>query len=207
MDLYGDTLTNARALLVSSASCGSVVRTADTICSPYGTFASTYSVTNSANVVPKNYLTMPGLFSINMRVERTFGFGGKPKTAQNNGMPGMPSAGVMGMAGGGRGPGGGGPPGGGGGFGGGPGGGGGGGGPMGMMGGGNEHPYNLTLSLNVENILNHTNPGGYNGVITSPYFLQATSVNTGFGGGGPGGGPGGGAADNRRLQLGLRFSF
>ena len=82
---------------------------------------------------------------------------------------------------------------------------------MGMMGGGSsEHPYNVTFSINVENVFNHFNPGSYQGVITSPYFLQATAVNTGFGGGGPGGGPGGpggGAADNRRVQFGVRFSF
>jgi hypothetical protein len=83
-------------------------------------------------------------------------------------------------------------------------------GPMGMGGGSTDHPYNLTLSFNVENVFNHLNPGGYQGVITNPYFLQATSVNTGFGGGGPGGGPGGpggGAANNRRVTLGLRFNF
>ena len=86
------------------------------------------------------------------------------------------------------------------------------GGPGGFMGGGSgEHRYNFTLSFNVENVFNHLNPGGYQGVVTSPYFLQATSVNTGFGGGGPGGGgfggPGGGAANNRRIMLGLRFNF
>jgi hypothetical protein len=188
-----------------------VVRSTNTVCSPFGTFAANYSVLTQAGLVPRNYLTMPGLFSVNMRVERTFGFGGHPKKAQaDQGPGGMPSAGVMGMAGGG-----GGPRGGGGGFGG-PGGGGpppggGGGGPMGMFGGGGgEHPYNLTFSLNVENIFNHLNPGGYQGVITSPLFLQATSVNTGFGGGGPGGGGGfggGNAADNRRIQMSVRFSF
>ena len=209
-DLYGDTLTNARAEFASSTTCPTVVRSADTgtVCSPYGTFTSAYSVTNLANLVPRNYLTMPGLVSVNMRVERTFGFGGKSKNAQAN-QPGggMPSAGVMGMAGGGRGgfgggPGGGGPP---------PGGGPGGGGPFGMFGGSTEHPYNLTFSLNVENVFNHLNPGGYQGAITNPYFLQATSVNTGFGGGGPGGGgpggPGGSAANNRRVTLGVRFNF
>ena len=86
-----------------------------------------------------------------------------------------------------------------------------------MFGGGSsEHPYNLTLSVSFENLLNHFNPGGYQGVITSPYFLQPTSINTGFGGGGPGGGGPGGPggpggfgspANNRRIQLGLRFSF
>jgi hypothetical protein len=75
-----------------------------------------------------------------------------------------------------------------------------------MMGGGStEHPYNVTLSVSAENLLNHVNPGGYQGTITSPYFLQSTSVNTGFGGGGPGGG--GGAANNRRITFGLRFTF
>jgi hypothetical protein len=198
-DLYGDTLTNARAAFASSATCATIVRSANTVCSPYGTFTSIYSVTNSTNVVPRNYLTMPGLVSINLRLYRTFGIGARPKRAQSNQQQdGMPSAGVMGMASGGRGgpggPGGGPPP------------GGGPGGPMGPMGGGSsERPYNLTLSFNVENLLNHFNPAGYQGVITSPYFLEATSVNTGFGGGGPGGFMG--AANNRRIQLGLRFTF
>jgi hypothetical protein len=211
-DLYGSNQINARAAFASTVECPSVTRSGNTICSPFGTFLSTYNVTN-ANIVPRNYLTMPGLFSVNMRIERSFGLGRSRKQPQADPMAGMPSPGVMGMGGGpggggprGGGPGGGGPggPGGGGGF-------GGPGGPMGM-GGGGDHPYNLTFSANIENIFNHNNPGGYQGVITSPYFLQATSVNTGFGGGGPGGGGpggfgGGNAADNRRIQLGVRFSF
>jgi hypothetical protein len=90
--------------------------------------------------------------------------------------------------------------------------GGGGGGRGGMMGGGNtEHRFNLTVSAQIENILNHFNPGGYQGVITNPFFLQPTSVNTGFGGG-PGGGGfggfgGGQSANNRRISLSLRLSF
>ncbi len=213
-DLFGDTLTNARAAFTSTATCAGVVRSGDSVCSPFGTFGPTYNVTNPSGLVPRNYLTMPGLVSVNLRLYRTFGFGGVPKKAQQQDQSGgMPSAGVMGLSGGGRGPGGpgGGGPGGGGPPGGGGMGGGGRGGPGGMMGMGGdttEHPYNMTLSVNFENLLNHLNPGGYQGVITSPYFLQATSVNTGFGGGGPGG-PGGfgGAANNRRVQLGVRFTF
>ena len=206
-DIYGDTLTNARAEFASTATCAGVVRTAGTVCSPYGTFSTIYSGANAGNVVPRNYLTMPGLVSVNMRIYRTFGFGGAKKNVADQGMPGMPSAGVMGMASGGRGSGGpGGGPGGPGGGPGGPGGGPGGPGMMGMGGGSGEHPYNVTLSLSFENILNHLNPGGYVGTITSPYFLQATTVNTGFGGGGPGG-PMGGTANNRRLTFGLRFTF
>jgi hypothetical protein len=211
IDLYGDNMIDARAAFASTATCSGVIRAGNNVCSPFGTFTSTYSVNNPANLVPRNYLTMPGLVSVNMRVERTIGFGTRKGALANQQQGGMPSVGMMGMGGGGRGPGGpgGGPPPGGGGP-----GGGGPGGPMGMMGGGgSEHPYNLTFSANIENVFNHFNPAGYQGVITNPYFLEATSVNTGFGGGGPGGGGpggpggGGGAANNRRIQLGLRFSF
>ena len=104
-DLFGDTLTNARAAMLSTATCGAVVRAATSVCSPFGTFASSYNVLHPGTLVPRNFLTMPGLVSVNLRVYRTFGFGGSPKNAaknQDNG--GMPSAGVMGMAGGGRGP-------------------------------------------------------------------------------------------------------
>lgn len=44
--------------------------------------------------------------------------------------------------------------------------------------------FNFTLGVNVTNLLNHFNPAGYQGVITSPQFLDPTSVNTSFGGGG-----------------------
>ena len=66
-----------------------------------------------------------------------------------------------------------------------------------------EHRYNMTLSVMVVNILNHTNPGGYVGMINSPQFGQPTNVFTGFGGGGGGGT----AANNRCVELSLRFSF
>ena len=81
------------------------------------------------------------------------------------------------------------------------------GGMRGVFGGSNtEQRFNLMLGVTAINVLNHFNPGGYQGVITSPQFLQATSVNTGFGGGGFG--PGGNnAANNRRIEFDLRFSF
>jgi len=93
-------------------------------------------------------------------------------------------------------------------------GGGGGGGRGGMGGGGDltEHRYNVTLSVMFNNVLNHVNPGGYTGNLNSPQFGQPTSVNTGFGGGGPGGGgpgggPGGSTANNRRVEMSLRYAF
>jgi Carboxypeptidase regulatory-like domain len=217
-DLFGDNGDALAAFAPPGTTCPgytgtNVVRSGNIVCSQYGVFTSSYSVLNS-NLVPRNYLTMPGLFSINMRVYRVFGFGA---VRGNRAQPGDRSGGRGGPGGGGGfgGPGGGGP--GGGGRGGMGGGGGmrmgapGGGGRGGMGGGDTEHRFNLTVSAQVENVLNHFNPGGYQGVITNPFFLQATSVNTGFGGGGGGAsfGPGGGgsAANNRRVSLSLRLSF
>jgi hypothetical protein len=86
--------------------------------------------------------------------------------------------------------------------------GGGGGGRGGGRGGGtSDRRFSLTLSANVTNILNHDNPGGYQGVLSSNQFGQPTSINTGFGGGGPGGGGGGSTANNRRIDLSIRFNF
>ena len=220
-DIFGDTLTNARAgFAPSGTSCAgftgsNVVRTGDNVCSPFGSFTTAVSATNLSNLVGRNDLTMPGLFSINMRVYRVFGFG---PIAGNRAQPGDPGqrggGGDFGGPGGGMG-GGGGPRGGGGGMGGGGGRGGfggggggmrmGGGGRGGMGGGATEHRFNLTVSAEIANFLNHFNPGGYQGVITNPFFLQPTSVATGFGGG-PGGG-GGSVANNRRVTLGLRLAF
>jgi hypothetical protein len=82
-----------------------------------------------------------------------------------------------------------------------------------MFGDSTDHRYNLTLSVMFNNILNHVNPGGYTGILTSPQFGLPSTLNSGFGGGGPGGGgPGGGGfggtvANNRRIELQMRFSF
>ncbi len=211
-DIYGDNERNARATFApSGASCG----VGGVVCTTLGNFA-TYNIASPAipNLVPRNYLTMAGLFSLNMRVSRTFGFGAK-RAGAAGATPDM-----------GGGPGGGGPGGGGGGFGG-PGGGGGGGARggggggmrMGPAGGGgrgggrgggatSDRRFNMTLSANITNILNHDNPGGYQGVLSSNQFGQPTGINTGFGGGGPGGGGGGGStANNRRIDLSRRFNF
>src|SRR5579862_7424983 len=190
-DIYGDNERNARATFApSGAPCG----VGGVVCTTLGNFA-TYNIASPVipNLVPRNYLTMAGLFSLNMRVSRTFGFGAKRAGAGPN--PGDMGGGDMG---GGRGGGGFGGPGGGG-----PRGGGGGGMRMGPAGGGgrggrgggatSDRRYNMTVSANVTNILNHDNPGGYQGVLSSNQFGQPTGINTGFGGGGPGGGgPGGG---------------
>jgi hypothetical protein len=205
-DLYGDTLKNARPDFATGPG-------PNIVSTPFGYFNTNPVPGSSLNLVPRDYLTTAGLVSFNLRVGRTWGFGAprNPNAANANA-----AADAMGGGrGGGRG-----------GFGGGGGrggfGGGGGRGGGGMrMGAGrgamatstasSEHRYTVTLSVMFNNILNHVNPGGYQGILTSPQFAQPTSLNSGFGGGGNGGGIGGfggmSSANNRRIELQTRFSF
>jgi hypothetical protein len=210
-DIYGDTLKNSRPLFATS-SCANPFPTL------LGDFCTTPFPGVTNGLVPRNYLTSAGNISMNMRVSRTFGFG--PKRGGNSAVAGTtpggdPGAGGGDMGGGGgRGGFGGGGPRGGGGGGGARGGGGGGG--MRMGGGGGrggrggatsltEHRFNVTLSANFNNILNHYNPAGYVGNLNSPQFGQATGISTGYGAGfGRGGG---GAANNRRIDLSMRLNF
>jgi len=60
--------------------------------------------------------------------------------------------------------------------------------------------YNLTLSLSARNLLNHVNEGPIIGQITSPLFGEANSVAGGYGAFAE-------TANNRRLELQLRFTF
>jgi hypothetical protein len=210
-DIYGDTLKNSRPLFATS-SCANPFPTL------LGDFCTTPFPGVTNGLVPRNYLTSAGNISMNMRVSRTFGFG--PKRGGNSAVAGAapggdPGAGGGDMGGGGGrgGFGGGGPRGGGGGGARGGGGGGGmrmgGGGGRGGRGGGatslTEHRFNVTLSANFNNILNHYNPAGYVGNLNSPQFGQATGISTGYGAGfGRGGG---GAANNRRIDLSMRLNF
>jgi hypothetical protein len=81
------------------------------------------------------------------------------------------------------------------------------GGGRGGGGGTSDRRFSLVASATISNALNHFNPAGYDGVLTSTQFGQATSVNTGFGGGGPAGGGMGSTANNRRIDLSLRLTF
>jgi hypothetical protein len=186
-DLNGDTLQNDRPAPAAAAAPGIVA-------TQFGLF-NIDPATGQAPVA-RNLLTTAGLVSVNLRIGRTFGFG-EPRGGNANG----------GGGGGGRG-----------GFGGGGdhGGHGGGGGMRmgpaagrgGMFGDSTDHRYSLTLSVMFNNVLNHVNPGGYTGILTSPQFGLPSTLNSGFGGGGPGGGGFGGAvANNRRIELQMRFSF
>jgi hypothetical protein len=60
--------------------------------------------------------------------------------------------------------------------------------------------YNLTASISARNLLNHVNEGPIIGQITSPLFGQANSVAGGYGAFAE-------TANNRRLELQMRFTF
>jgi hypothetical protein len=142
-------------------------------------------------ILPRNFGRSPGNVSLNFRIAKTFGFGGSREASARNNNP------DFGGGGGGRGPGGGGPPGGG--FAGGPGG-----GPGGFFrgfgGGSTGQRYNLTISVQARNLLNHVNPGPINGIITSPLFDQSNNLAGGFGAFAQSG-------QNRRIDLQARFTF
>ncbi|HEX8459589.1 MAG TPA: carboxypeptidase regulatory-like domain-containing protein [Pyrinomonadaceae bacterium] len=179
-----------------------------------------------AEIIPRNYGRSPGQFTVNLRINKTFGFGtvanaANRRSAANGQTPGAAAAAggeqtaAGGAAGGGR-RGGGGRAGGSGGGGGARGGGGAGGGAFGQGGifggrggggaGGNEQKrYNLTLGINIGNIFNRTNPGPFIGNLSSFRFGQSIQSSGGGFGFGPGGG--GGAAGNRRVEAQIRFSF
>lgn len=155
----------------------------------------------------------PGQFNVNLSVSKTFGFGkrGSSQLAQNGAGPqpdGAPEgldqaggdAGQGGPAGGRGGRGGAGAGGRGGGGRGGFGGGGFGGGGRGGFGGGrggrggvgtNESSrFNVQISAQITNLLNHVNPGQYSGVLASPFFGRSNS-----------------AGPARHIDFNLRFSF
>jgi hypothetical protein len=82
---------------------------------------------------------------------------------------------------------------------------GGGGGPGGMFGGGGgTGKYNLSVSINARNILNHANFASPSGDLASPYFGVYRSLSGGFG---PPGMGGGSSSYQRKIDLQLRFSF
>ena len=203
-DINGDTLNTERpSLAPAGADCSDTVNFR---CTPFGNFKLTFSPGDV--MIPRNFGEGPSSTTVNLRVSKTWSFGsegGGNANNQQNRQDGQRDGqrAVMGggMAGG-RGPGGPGS--------GGPGGGGGGprgggfGGPGGGFGGGGggNGRYNLTFSLNFNNLLNHTNLNNPVGNLGSALFGQSTATSGGFGGFGQGV-----AAYNRRIDAQIRFSF
>ncbi|HKP85077.1 MAG TPA: carboxypeptidase regulatory-like domain-containing protein [Blastocatellia bacterium] len=167
-------------------------------------------------IIPRNFGQSPGLVTVNLNVSKTFGFGpppnnfGRMSAQQNNQQQGNQQQGnqQQGNNRGGNNRGGNnrggnnradnnrGGQGGAGGFGGGPvmvragGGPGGGPGAFGGFGGDSRHKYNITIGVNAQNLLNHANPAGFSGVLTSSFFGIANRT-----------------LPPRRIEAFLRFGF
>ena len=189
-DNNGDSLFTDRPAFATDLTKPGVVVT------PFGAFDP--NPTAGETIIPRNYAEGPGFFSLNLRLSKTWGFGDVPGGNVASGSPQDGRRGGRGMGGGGRG------------------GRGMGGGPFiggmgGMFGGpsGPEKRYNLTLSFQIQNLLNSVNPSTPVGNMTSPLFLQSTSTAGSYGVrfGGGGGNPGNLAAGNRSVVAQLRFSF
>jgi hypothetical protein len=197
-DLNGDTLFIERPAFASDLTKPGVIITR------FGAFDP--NPTSGEVIIPRNYGDGPGSLSANLRISKTIGFGGErrstasqsgqrdgsDRTGRGGGAGGRGGVGFPGGAGGARG--------GGGGARGGGGGGGGGGGDTGKR-------YNLTFSMNFQNILNHVNLAKPTGNLSSPFF--GTSTGTGGNFGGFGGGRGGSSTPpyNRLIDAQIRFSF
>ena len=151
-DLNSDTIYNDRPAFLPGRSSATCLNPTSFAIPAAGT---TYSP------IPINYCTGPSLFSMNMRLTKTFGFGNKSETAAGNGGPGGPGAGAMagriGPGGGGHG---------------------GHGGPGGMFGGGGGtgKKYNLTMGLQFQNLFQTINYGTPIGTLTSPLFGKSTQL-------------------------------
>jgi Carboxypeptidase regulatory-like domain len=165
-DLNGDSIFNDRPALVSSIACPKVGpapgQPSSILCTPLGTF--NVLPVAGQTLVPVNSATGPTLFTLNLRLSKTFGFGRETKGGGSGGGPnyggrhggGGPGGGLgpggLSSAGGGRG--------------------------GGIFGGGatTGRRYNLTFSVSARNVLNRVNFGVPIGELTSPLFAQSNSL-------------------------------
>ena len=182
-DLNLDRQANERpSLLGPNANCAlTTVR-----CTPLGNF-NLVPLTGEA-IIPRNSGQSPGSFVVNLRISRAFAFGDVGRGGNNAAArPQGQAAPAVAAAGGGprpvgpggpQGPGGGAPP--------------------------SEKRYNLNVSINFQNLLNHVNPGPPVGNLSSPSFGESVGLGPTFG---AGGGPGSAGAGNRRIYAQIRFNF
>jgi hypothetical protein len=173
-DLYGTTLFNARpGFAPAGSACNPpLVDTAYGCLDP--------NLKPGEKLVPRNYGRGPGQISVNLRVSKTFGFGGERGESQkrSGGQQGQGVGAANPNLASGRG--------------------------LGSIIAvpSTNHRYNFSISMAARNVLNHTNPGPIVGAITSPLFGQANQSAGTLNGEGFSEN-----ADNRRLELQLRFTF
>ena len=184
-DLNGDSIFNDRPAPISAARCNNIPPyTSGIACTSLGTF--NLAPAPGSVPIPINIGTGPTLFTMNLRLSKTFGFG------REVGAGSVSAQGPHGGPGGGRG----GPPGGG--LGGrGLSGGGGPGGPFSMAAATNRR-YNLTFSVSARNVLNRVNLAPPVGNLDSPLFGESNDLARG---------PYSFGSATRRIDLQVLFSF
>ncbi len=171
-DLYGTTLFNGRPGFANDPSRPGLIQTSYGLLDP--------NPTPEERLVPRNYGRGPGLIAVNLRLSKTFGFGGERGASakrSNGGQLPSGSASNPNLASG-RGLG------------------------SVIAAPSTSHRYNVSISLAARNVLNHTNPGPIIGDITSPLFGQANQTAGNVNGEGFSEN-----SDNRRLELQMRFTF
>jgi Carboxypeptidase regulatory-like domain len=185
-DLNGDSIFNDRPAIGTTAGPGGQIYV-----TPWGTFNSVPIA--GQPIAPINTGSATPLFTLNLRMSKTFGLGPKldrAAMASGGGGQGGQRGGGGGGGGGGRG-----------------GGGGGGLGGRGFSGAGNSpfsfgnettHRYNLTFTVSVRNLLNNVNYAPPVGNLDSPIFGTPNAL------AGP---PFSSGSANRRIDLQMLFSF
>jgi len=173
-DLYGTTLFNGRPGIVADASKPGLIPTRYGLLDP--------EPAAGEPLLARNYGRGPGQITVNLRVAKTIGFGADRRESRGESRSGSGSGeSGSGLA------------------------------PAAVTGRGlgnligrptTSRRYNLSLSMSVRNLLNHTNPGPIIGNITSPLFGFANQI--------AGAQNGEGfyeTANNRRLEMQIRFAF
>jgi len=184
-DLNGDSIFNDRPAPVSAARCNNIPPyTSGIACTSLGTF--NLAPAPGYVPIPINIGTGPTLFTMNLRLSKTFGFGREvgagqgPRGGQGGGGGGGGRGGPGGGLGG-RGLSGGGGP----------------GGPFSMAAATNRR-YNLTFSVSARNVLNRVNLAPPTGTLSSPLFGESNAL---------AGGPYSFGSATRRIDLQVLFSF
>ncbi|MBV8050893.1 MAG: TonB-dependent receptor [Acidobacteriaceae bacterium] len=185
-DLNGDSIFNDRPALLSATSCaGKLPVSQGILCTPLGTFNTV--PLGGQRIVPVNSFSGPTLFTLNLRLSKTIGFGREIKGASSSsGGPGFGGRHGSGGPGGGLGPGG-------------LSGAGASAGGRGMFGGASSgRRYSLTFSVSARNLLNRVNLATPVGELTSPLFAESNGL---------AGGPYSSQGAVRRIDLQVLFSF
>jgi hypothetical protein len=103
----------------------------------------------SERILPINYATGPGHFTVNARLSKTVAFGRRAESVNRSSISGEDekSDGGFGTAGGGLG-----------------------------LGRATTRPYSLTFTVSARNIFNHVNLATPNGTLGSPFFGQSNAL-------------------------------